>query len=111
MSYLRASYPLKYVEGISHDYIYRTTSGKKRKRQFIQDYGNISNEGLVELVAEFLKEETERNAVINNYLIRKLAGKLDVKLRKKPLTRNQLIGLIFPKFKRKNSKAKTVELK
>ncbi len=86
MAWLRAGYPLKYVEGNSDDYVYLSDEG-------MVDYGHLSNKGLVELIADELgyKEEREDDQPIEfrNYLVEKIAYRLNVKLRQKPLTINE----------------------
>lgn len=86
MSYLRYGYKLRYVKGESKDYIFPTTIGKK---EVIEDYGDITNEGLVELVCKCIDESFYgghyREKIMGEYLKKKLAKKLNVTLRKNPL--------------------------
>lgn len=95
MSYLHYGSILRYVEGQSKDYVYPTEC--KYGREFIQDYGEISNEGLVELVCRQLDDHLDK--VLAAYLMKKLAEKLNVKLRPKPLTEKQFLKLSFAAMK------------
>ena len=90
MSYIRAGHPLKYVKGNSEDYIYEVAV-KKGHRPFIQDYGNITNETIVELCCTAIdKAYGEREKCFKRYLMQKLAERLKVELRKTPLTDKEL---------------------
>ena len=80
MSYLRAGYPLKYVEGESEDYVFPHSDG------YIEDYGKITNEGIVELLFRYWKTE---DTMFKEHLLKRLAEKLNVKLRDKPLTEEE----------------------
>jgi len=82
MSYLRYGSVFKYVDGISGNYIFHSSSVGKHP-EYIEDYGRISNEALVELFAEYFKGNSE---LFRDYMIKQLAKKLNVKLRKKPLS-------------------------
>ena len=76
-------YPLKYVEDISKDYVYPTDNK-------IEDYGSISDNGFIELLFNWWDtEDTE----FKNHLLKRLANRLGVKLRKKPLTDKEYIKL------------------
>ena len=90
MSFLRYGYPLIYVKGESEDYIFPTIAGKK---DIIEDYGDISNSGLVEILCRAIDEYYSggpyREEVMGTYLKQKLASKLKVELRKTPLTIEQ----------------------
>lgn len=79
MSYIRCGYPLTYVEGNSEDYVF--SDGKR-----IVDYGFLADTGIVEMLFE--NWET-KDVMFKDYLLRRLADRLDVKLRKKPLTDKQ----------------------
>lgn len=94
MSYIRYGHPLRYVKGESIDYIFPTIAGKNK--EVIEDYGDISNSGLVELLCEIIDEHYDgadlyRELVMGEYLKKKLAKKLNVELRKAPLTEKQLM--------------------
>ncbi|MBR9675969.1 hypothetical protein GOV05_03100 [Candidatus Woesearchaeota archaeon] len=78
MSYIRASYPYVYVKGVSNDYVF--CDGK---HNYVEDYGRLSNESIVEMLSRLWKTEDK---LFKEYLIKKIAERLDVKLRKKPLT-------------------------
>ena len=80
MSYLRAAWSHSYVEGTSDDYIY--DDGKR-----IIDYGDITNEGLVEILCKCIDNYYGKDEVlIKKYLKKKLANRLNVKLRKRKLS-------------------------
>lgn len=89
MSYIRYGHPLVYVEGNSEDYIFGHTQDKDGKWLFT-DYGGISDTGFIELLFE--NWETEDND-FKEHLLRRLAGRLNVKLRPKPLTDEELEAL------------------
>jgi len=76
MSYIRMGHPLVWVEGNSEDYVY--SDGVR-----IVDYGSISDTGFIELLFEYWKCE---DAEFKNHVLKRLADRLEVKLRKKPLT-------------------------
>ena len=67
MSYIRAGWDLTYVKGISEDYIYKT-GGPKKGSSIIQDYGGISDTGLIEILCRCIDDSYSRNAPINVYL-------------------------------------------
>ena len=75
MSYIRASGPMVYVKADSSDYVY--SDGER-----IVDYGMVSNDALIEMLYHFWKTDDK---LFKDYLIRKLASSLNVKLRDKPL--------------------------
>jgi hypothetical protein len=76
MSYIRSAMPLKYVEGNSEDYVFPDYRG------FIEDYGKISDKGLIELLFTYWKTDDK---LFKNHLLKRLAERLNVKLREKPL--------------------------
>jgi len=84
MSYIRASYPLRYVDGISNDYVFCSD-------EYIEDYGKISNEGLIEILSERWITDDD---LLKNYILQKLAKRLNVKLREKPLTVDEWWNLV-----------------
>jgi hypothetical protein len=90
MSYIRPCCVLKYVEGESKCYIFESYYGG------IEDYDRLSNEVLVELLFRNWKTE---DILLKNYLLGKLAEKLNVKLRKKTLkmTKKALSGTFSSK--------------
>lgn len=75
MSYIRFGSKYKYVEGTSKDYIYPTLDNNQ---SIIIDYGDISNETLVEL---FCRHAEIKDCLLKEYLINNLAKKLNVKLK------------------------------
>ena len=83
MSYLRASWEHKFVEGDSKDYVYANSNP-----EYVEDYGDITNEGFVEI---FANRFSSGDKLLDEYMLRKLAKKLKVKLRKKPLTNKQIL--------------------
>lgn len=94
MSYIRGGSVYKYVDGISVDYIYPTSYEKGKKTiHYIEDYGKISDECLVELLFRYTKitDALCPDHDLKGYLLNKVAERLNVKLRKKPLTDNQEI--------------------
>ncbi len=74
MSYLRAGYPLKYVEGDSEDYVFPDYMG------FIEDYGKISDKGFIELLFRHWKTDDK---LFKEHLLKRLAERLNVRLRNK----------------------------
>ena len=87
MSYLRPSDALKYVDSDSKDYVYETNDANYKP--YIEDHGGISNEGLVELCCRAIDSYYDRKP-IKKYLMKKLAERLNVKLRDRPLTDEEL---------------------
>ena len=84
MSYIRAGYPLVYVDGNSTDYVFCTEDGNGNES--IEDYGSISNESIIEILANrFLNDDK----TFRDYLIPILAERLSVKLRIKPLSSDE----------------------
>lgn len=91
---MRCGYPLTYVEGKSKDYIYKraVSDGKGGiKSDGIEDYGSISDSGIVEVLFENWQTD---DVMFKDYLLRRLADRLGVKLRKKPLTEKQWLKLL-----------------
>ena len=102
MAYLRCGSILKYVEGKSEDYVFPTSKKKGKKWvNFIEDYGGITNEGLVEMFCEHIEVYDSLlpsfDRTLTEYLLKRLAEKLKVKLRKKPLTEKQLLKFWYSK--------------
>ena len=79
---------MQYVEGISDSYVFEDYTG------YIEDYDRLSNKALMEILIENWGTEDK---LLKNYLIKKLAEKLDVKLRKKPLTAEEAFEKTFEK--------------
>jgi hypothetical protein len=67
MSYIRAGHSYEFVVGISDDYIY--PAGAEDGSVYIEDYGHISNNTIVELFCKFAKIEDE---MFREYLIKTL---------------------------------------
>ena len=109
MSYIRYGHPLRYVKGESEDYIFSTIEGNKN---VIEDYGDISNSGLVEILCRTIDEYYDgtpyRELLMGDYLKKKLAKKLNVELRKAPLTDKQL--LVYEKRNLKQTKKEFFKL-
>lgn len=82
MSYIRAGSPYIYVEGNSDDYIF-LSAGEK---DFVEDYNHISDNTMVDLIARTLSDE---DPMLKDYLFKKLAIRLGVHLRLKPLTKDE----------------------
>jgi hypothetical protein len=80
MSYIRAGYPLVYVDGVSEDYVFPHTDGD------IEDYGKVTDKGMIELLFRHWKTEDHE---FKDYLLRKVAARLNVRLRGKPLTKEE----------------------
>lgn len=89
MSYIRYNHPLTYVEGNSEDYVF-TSAGYDGEKDFIEDYGKISDTGFIELL--FQKWNTE-DIEFKNHLLKRLADRLNVRLRDKPLTWEEYLNL------------------
>lgn len=85
MSYIRSGWSYMYVDGYSDDYVFGTDDG-------IVDYGGISNNTMVEFIAEILHDRNYRkdDVVYRDYLLKQLASILSVKLREKPLTYDEI---------------------
>ncbi len=100
MSYLRWAWSHKYVKGTSDDYIY--DNGKE-----IVDYGNITNEGLVEILWSCIDDYYERDeTLIKKYLKKKLSERLKVKLRTRPLSQRTIVNRMLKKSKDLEEKLK-----
>jgi hypothetical protein len=102
MSYIRAGWPMKYVKGISKDYVFPDTSG------YIEDYDRITDDGLVELICLYWRTDDE---LFKNHVMKRLADRLGVKLRKKPLDDEKVMeyfnkqsNLLHVKINYKNKK-------
>jgi len=107
MSYIRQGWALEFVDGISRDYIFASSGvkGYKKGKEFIEDYGKITNDTIVEILAtRFLSEDK----LFRDYLLPILAERLNVKLRKKPLTQIQQIKLMEKNIKKVNQLFKEI---
>jgi len=91
MSYLRAGHPHRFVVGTSRDYVYHDEKG------YIEDYGRLTDEGMVEILFERWKTD---DLLLKEYLLRKLAQKLEVRLRKKPLTYDEVWEIMSERTKK-----------
>lgn len=97
MSYIRAGHPLIYVEDISKDYIY--SDGE----EIVEVCGNLSGSSTIEILCERWKTD---DMLLKEYLITKLAERLNVKLRDKPLTHKEQIEMsnkLMKKFEEENN--------
>ena len=95
MSYIRMGHPLVYVKGNSEDYVFGSAipNGKGGyKTEYIEDYGNISDSGFIELLFENWKT---KDKMFKEHLLKRLAKRLNVKLREKPLTDKQIMKLWY----------------
>jgi len=102
MSYLRVGSIFKYVEGESKDYVFPESYKKGKKTIYhIVDYGSITNELFFRHIEAFDSLCPEFDNTLTEYLLKRLAEKLKVKLRKKPLTEKQILKLMLKKCKRK----------
>lgn len=94
MSYLRYAWDHKYVEGTSDDYIYDNGTG-------ITDYGDITNEGLVEIICERIEQSFSKDQkFIKEYLKKKIAERLKVKLRPRPLKDELILERMLERLKK-----------
>jgi 5'-3' exonuclease len=79
-------HPYKYVDGISGDYVFPAKyKDGDSLNDYIEDYGGISNETIVELLFQF-SECNEDLSLIFAQMALRLSKNLNIKLRKKPLT-------------------------
>lgn len=100
-------HPLVFVEGNSEDYIFGH-SKVKGKWQFT-DYGSISDSGFLELLFEYWET---KDVDFKNHLLKRLARRLNVKLRRKPLTMKQiekLEGINMAKFEKEHKDLLKIE--
>ena len=95
MSYIRAAWAYTYVDGESDDYIFSYKDDKAKCK--IEDYGHLSNNTIIELLYKNWQTDDE---LFKEYLLTKLAKRLKVKLRKKPLTDKQVWKDMEKKCKR-----------
>lgn len=84
MSLIRYGSTYEYVEGESEDYVFHS-SMPKESEDFVEDYNQLSNETLVELALRAMNRPIKCD-LCREYVMKKLAERLQVKLRKKPLT-------------------------
>lgn len=98
MSYIRASGPYEYVDNDECiDYVFPTAQPKVKNprdynkhpedyEEYIEDYGSITNNGMIELL---IKNWNTTDEQFKKHLVKRLAEKLNVKLRKNKLTSKQ----------------------
>ena len=74
MSYIRYNSELKYMKGESDDYVYpaETADGTK----YIEDYGDITNKGLAEIICRFIDTDNRLEDFEKQYFIKKLCERL-----------------------------------
>lgn len=84
---------MEFVDGISSDYVFGTEDSTGRKK--IEDYGDISNEGIIEILCKIWEPKDEWDALLKKRIIELLAERLKVKLRKKPLSSDQMFNRIM----------------
>ena len=77
MSYIRAAWEMRFVEGESKDYVFLDVDG------WVEDYGSVTAEGLIEMLWMHWGRDDD---AFKEYILKKLAEKLNVKLRETPLT-------------------------
>ena len=100
MSYIRSGWDYEFVEGVSEDYVFSMSDADGNT--MIEDYGYISDAGLVELLFKNWKTDDE---VFKQHFLRRLAKRLDVKIRKTPLS----WGEVFDRMNVRVKKDKVVQ--
>ena len=98
MSYVRSLSPHTYVNGMSEDYVFSTQD--KKGESWIEDYGGMKNETIVELLVRL--GDNQGNLILTK-MGKRLAENLNIKLRDKPLTSIQWLeeaNKIHRKFKK-----------
>jgi len=104
MSYLRYSSILRYVDSESWDYVYPSYD-PETKEEIIVDYGGISDSGLVELICRcFFDDVYKSDELLKKHLVKRLADRLKVRLRKRPLTAADAFSLEMAKLSDLNKK-------
>jgi len=86
MSYIRNGWAMRFVEGDSEDYVFNGVG--KDGNDYIEDYGAITDNGIVELL--FMHWNT-KDTEFKHHLLKRLAKRLNVKLRDTPLTDDELM--------------------
>ena len=98
MSYMRMGCPLKYFKGESKSYVYYDVGN------FVEDYNDryTENASFCELIGTLVSRATHNDEKYARKIMKILAKKLRVsrKLRKKPLTTEQLLKMIDVRLKR-----------
>ncbi len=98
MSYQRWGWALQYVDGESEDYVYGGSYKKGKKEiEYIHDYGGISDSGFIEMLYHHWETDDK---VFKEHFIKRLAERLKVKLRKKPLTVKQQLNFMLKATKK-----------
>ena len=93
MSYIRYSHPYRFVDGNSDDYIWCGQDSQDGE-YYIEDYGKISDNTLVELLAQVLIDNNHvHDPRYREYLLKKLSERLKVSLRPQKLTVAEWIAL------------------
>jgi len=88
MSFIRPGAPYIYVEGETADYIFESSGLGKN---YIEDFKQISKETIVDLLYRHWSPIEKSEKLLKEHLLKELAKKLKVKLRKKPLTKPKYI--------------------
>jgi len=78
MSYIRSGHKNQFVNGTSQDYVFPAADDKGK--DYIEDYGKLSNEGLCEILCGIINKYYE-TPFEKEYFMKKLATALNVKLR------------------------------
>ena len=87
MSYIRPGHVMRHVDGVSTDYVY--CDGLD-----IVDYGKVSDDGLVEMLGRyFCQRKYGRDDAFEKYMMQRLAMRLGVKLRPRPLSKDEWVAL------------------
>lgn len=105
MSYIRAGWPMKYVEGDSKDYVFCCVELKVKDKvvpKHIVDYGGISDSGFIELLCEWWETN---DTIFKEHMIMRLAKRLGVKLRKRALSNEVIFDIMLGKTEKLKKKA------
>ena len=94
MSYIRMGHPLRFVDGNSEDYVFLSEDGKGNN--YIEDYRGISDSGFIELLYTYWEDKSG----LKEHLLKRLAERLNVGLRKNPLSENEYVKLILKEHKK-----------
>jgi len=76
---------------------------------YIEDYGHITNNGIVEMLFRNWNPEDKYDKVFKKHLLKILAKRLKVRLRKKPLTVDQAFEIMDKRVKRFKEKEKKLK--
>jgi hypothetical protein len=88
MSFIRPGAPYIYVDGETADYIFESSGVGK---SYIEDFKQVSKETIVDLLYRHWNPKEKSEKLLKDYLLKELAKKLKIKLRKKPLTKAKYI--------------------